>query len=164
MKDTVRYTLVLFIISFLAAILLSTTYAVTQPRIEKARQEQEDEAVKEVLPQAKQTKEAEKNGINYYEALDEGGTLIGYIFICEAKGYSSVIRAVVSAKPDGTLLTIKILEQNETPGIGSKITEGVFLDGFKGKNKNDTIDTITGATISSSALVSSVKATMEKIF
>lgn len=164
MKDTLKYISVLFSFCFAAGLLLSATYALTQPRIAKARQEQQDEAVKEVMPQAKEIKSLQKGDLVYYAAMDGQGRLLGYIFISESRGYSSLIRAAVSITPDGKIINIKVLEQKETPGIGSQITEAGFLERFKGKTARDEIDAISGATISSSALIKSVKATIEKIF
>jgi len=164
MKEAFKYSFMLFSICLAAAILLSATYAVTQPRIEETRQEQQNSAIKEVLPEAGHTKKIEKAGLVYYAALNAKGERIGYIFTCEAKGYSSMIRAVVSVRPDGKIIAVKVMEHNETPGIGSRINEEGFLRNFKDKTKQVDIDTITGATISSGALINSVRATMEKIF
>lgn len=164
MKDTLKYSLVLFLICFIAGILLSTIYAVTSPLIQKARAQQEESAISEVLPEARRTQEIQKEDLVYYAALDEKRNLLGYIFSCEAKGYSSIIRAVVSVEPDGKIIAIKVLEQNETPGVGSRISEEDFFKKFKHKTKKDTIDAISGATISSSALINSVKETLQKIF
>lgn len=164
MKDTIKYSLILFLICFIAGLLLSVVYAITQPRIQQTKRGQEELAVKEVLPEAKQIDKIENDNLIYYNALDDKGQLLGYIFISEAKGYSSILNAVVAVGPDAKIIAVKILEQNETPGIGSKITGEGFLQKFKNKTKNDSIDTITGATISSSALIKSIQETMDKIF
>jgi len=163
MKDTARFTMVLFLICLCAAILLGAVHAITEPRIEKTRQEQEEAAIKEVAFGAQQIEKAEKEGFIYYRALDNQNKLIAYIFTCEAKGYSSVIRAVVGVDPGGKIMAVKILEQNETPGIGSQITQDSFLNKLKGKDKTGKFDTISGATISSSAFIQAVKSGLEKV-
>lgn len=163
MKETAKYVLVLFFICFVAALLLTIVHAFTEPRIEKTRESGEASALKEVLPEAKTTKKIQDKEFSYYLALGDKGKTIGYIFICEAKGYSSIIRAMVSVDTDVKIINVKILEQKETPGIGSKITDENFLNRFKGKRQQDTIDSITGATVSSSGLIKSIKETQEKL-
>ncbi len=58
---------------------------------------------------------------------------------------------------------INVISQAETPGLGSKITEPKFTDKFKGKSiaEIDTIDGVTGATISSNAVKNSIKEAFE---
>jgi electron transport complex protein RnfG len=69
-------------------------------------------------------------------------------------------------KPDNeSLQGIKIIAQQETPGLGAKIIDASFLDQFKGVAVDEVglardggrIDAISGATISSSAVVEGVK-------
>ena len=63
---------------------------------------------------------------------------------------------------------LSILKQTETPGLGSRITESSFTDQFIGlsvsevalKADNGRIDAITGATISSEAVVDTVREKM----
>ena len=163
MKDTFKYSITLFLICFVAGILLSVVYAVTEPRIRQKKSDMQNSAIQEVLPGAKRIEEKQKDDFKYYLASDDKGNVLGYVFICEAKGYSSVIKAAVSITPKGEIINIKVLEQNETPGIGSQVTGAKFLDGFKNKTSKDSIDAITGATISSSALIRSVREAIEKI-
>jgi len=164
MNENKKYILVLFLICFLAGVMLSFVYNLTQARIEERKKEAFDTAIHEFFPQAKKIKELKKEDFNYYQANDEEGSILGYIFICEAKGYSSTIKAIVATEPDGKIKEIKILEQNETPGIGTRITEDEFLNRFKGKKKEDSIDTISGATVSSRSLIKAIKENLNKIF
>ena len=71
-----------------------------------------------------------------------------------------------------TLKGITIVAQSETPGLGSKIIESSFVSEFVGVNIDDIflkkdggqIDAITGASISSEAVVDVVRNTaMEKV-
>ncbi len=111
----------------------------------------------------------------------------GYIFIAKKYGYSSVIETMVGVNATGEITGVTVLSQNETPGLGAKIVEIVsdktiasaissifskekksekkispyFTEQFKGKSiKNidiSNIDSITGATISSKAVVDSIR-------
>ena len=68
---------------------------------------------------------------------------------------------MIGFKPSGEIENIAVLEQKETPGLGTKMTETKFLQQFNGVNistfqlkvKKDggDVDALTGATISSRA-------------
>ena len=75
------------------------------------------------------------------------------------------IRAAVGVDAAGNLTGVAILEQNETPGLGARITEPWFRRQFRGKRApldldpegtrapaTDRVDAVTGATISSRAV------------
>ena len=103
---------------------LAITYQQTKDRIEEQSQAQQLNALKVVVPQAVKFSDC-KSGveIDYYEGLDKGGEVVGYAFVGEAKGYSSMIKVVVGLDLEGTLTGIEITEQKETPGLGSKDVE-----------------------------------------
>lgn len=164
MKRDKNYIMVLFIICFMAGLLVSFVYAVTHNRIEERKKQELNNALQQVFSQTKRIEESQKEDFLYYQAFDEEDNLLGYIFITEVEGYSSTIRAVVGAEPTGKIKEVRILEQNETPGIGSKITEEDFLNRFKGKTYLDQIDTITGATISSSSLIKAIREDLKRFF
>ncbi len=77
------------------------------------------------------------------------------------KGFSGLVKIMIGFNPSGTIENVVILEQKETPGLGTKMTEDKFLKQFKGVNistfklkvKKDggDVDALTGATISSRA-------------
>ena len=66
-------------------------------------------------------------------------------------------------------VSITKLDQAETPGLGTKVTEPKFRDQFKSKEGNDlklkkdggSVDAITAATISSRAVANGVHEGME---
>lgn len=91
--------------------------------------------------------------------------VIGYAFAASGSGYGGRINILVGIDSDFKIMDISILSQVETPGFGSKITESSFTDQFKGLSASDIalraaggkIDAITGATISSRALINIVR-------
>jgi len=164
MKDITRYSIVLFSICLVSAGMLSLIYNIAEPRIVEQRKLQEEKAIKEVLPQEPvEIEKIEEEDLVFYKAKDIKGNLIAYVFICEARGYASDIRTVISLKPQGSIIAVKVLEQRETPGVGTRITEDEFLNQFKNKNVNGQFDTITGATISSTAVINSIKEKAQKV-
>jgi len=130
----IRYGLTLGIICMAAAGLLSGVNFLTKPRIIAQAQAEEEISLKEVIPAAARF-EAVKSGdkVSYYKAFDLGGRLIGAAFQASTKGYSSTILTIAGMLNDGTITAIKVLSQNETPGLGAKICESDFTQQFKNK-------------------------------
>lgn len=107
------------------------------------------------------------SGATYYVAKLKG-EVKGVAFETSSdKGYSGEIRIMVGIEPTGKINSIVIIDQKETPGLGSKITEGWFLSQYKGKSlQNATwkvkkdggdFEAISGATISPRAVTGAVK-------
>ena len=164
MKEMVRYGSILGLICIVAGGFLAGINALTSSRIIAQAQAEEEAGLKEVVPLAAHF-EAAKSGEKtlYYKAHDKDGKLIGVAFKAQAKGYSSDIETLVGMLPDGTILAIKILSQNETPGLGSRVAEAEFTGQFKNQKDLNNIQAITGATISSRAVIDSVKKEAGKI-
>lgn len=160
MKETLKYGIILGIICFLASSILAIVNSVAQPRIQLQKEKEENVALKEVFPDTDNFKPVTENGKTiYYIAYNDRNVLKGFIIKCEKKGYSSVIETLVGLKPNLDIINIKVLSQNETPGLGNKISEDSFQRQFKGKNLSafNQIQAISGATISSSAVIASIK-------
>jgi electron transport complex protein RnfG len=132
---------------------------------------QEDEAIKSLLTEM-------FPGMSRYEFKNEiytiysDGDKLGYAFLAVGKGYGGDINILVGLENETTVKGIEIVSQEETPGLGSRITKPSFTDQFAGVAINDValsrdggkIDAITGSTISSSAVVDAVRDTaMEKV-
>lgn len=160
MKEMVKYGFILGIICFAASGILAVVNAVTEPRIEIEKKKEVSLALKEVMPNSAGFKEVLKDGtILYYKTYDGTGHLNGFAIKSEAKGYSSTIEVMAGFGLDLKIINIRILSQNETPGLGARITEPKFAGQFNGKDlaSLSKVDTITGATISSSAVIKAVE-------
>lgn len=175
MKKILHYALVLGIICSIATGLLASVNNFTAAQVLAQGQKELEDGLKEVMPQADKFEAIkEKEEIIYYKAIDKNGKTIGSAFKASAKGYSSDIETLVGMFSNGTINTIKVINQNETPGLGTRIQE---IDEAKGKtpwfqaqfnNKtiadlDSSIQTITGATISSTAVLDSVKTKSKQI-
>jgi len=158
MKEMLRYGFILAIICTVASGLLATVNSLTQSRILAQEQAEEEASLKEVIFGAEHF-EAVKSGeeILYFKALDKEARLVGVAFKVSGKGYSSNIQTMVGMAPDGTLTAIKILEQSETPGLGAQVTLDSFTRQFRNRKNLNEIQAVTGATISSRAVIDSVK-------
>lgn len=143
-----KMILVITIICIVSAFLLGVTYSVTIDKIKFQEELAERNALKTVLPNAV---DFSKETPVYYKGFNSEGEIIGFAFLGEGRGYSSIIRVMVGVDTEGKVQGIKILSQKETPGLGAKIEEAWFQKQFSERDIDD-IDTITGATISSNAV------------
>jgi Na+-transporting NADH:ubiquinone oxidoreductase subunit C len=73
--------------------------------------------------------------VSYYEILDApSGTVQSYVLPVLGAGLRGEIEAVVGVEKDlKTLTGIEFIKQNETPGLGVRITESWFKEQFRGK-------------------------------
>ena len=100
--------------------------------------------------------------------LDEAGARVGVAAVAAESGFQDVIRLIFGYDPaSGAVLGMKVLESKETPGLGDKIEkDSVFVAEFEGAvapllgvkagratGAAGEIDMITGATISSTAVI-----------
>lgn len=167
MKTILKFAFILFLVNLIAASILAWAYNLTKFRIQEQERLAQEQALKQVMPEeiTDRLEVVEKGGIvKYWKAFKGGSSQIqGYIFIAKKYGYASVIETMVGMKKDGTITGIKVLSQNETPGLGVKIAEPSFTKQFLNRNvsglelSKNNIHAITGATISSRAFLDSIK-------
>ena len=159
MKDMIRYGLILAIICMVASGLLAAVNYFTQPRIIALAQSQEQATLLELLPLAANFMPVKSGDeVLYYKGYDKDKQLVGVVFKASTKGYSSIIETMVGLTRDGRINAIKIISQNETPGLGSRVGEPDFISQFRAKDIPglNRVQAITGATISSKAVINSV--------
>ena len=126
MKQGLNYILTLSLICMVTATLLTAVYLFTRPKILKQKARAQQEALKEVLPEAGYFEPVIKEGKGLYfraYASADKQKLIGYAFIARGQGYSSQIETMAGIDRQGRISGIRILSQNETPGLGAKINE-----------------------------------------
>jgi len=172
----------LVVIGAVSGAILAAFYHVADPMI-KANQEKElKEAIFVVLPEARDykllKKPVDKADITIYEGIDGAGAPVGIAFKADGGGFQGNVGVMVGLNLDYLHLKgIKILDQVETPGLGNRISEPVFEDEFKGvdispkieyiKNrkpeKPNQIQSITGATISSNAVVTNINNAVSRV-
>ena len=173
MKDMIKITLPLVVIFVVAGIVMAVTYQYTHPVKVQAENKEKEEALKEMAPTATDPikpagnwKAADNKDHEYYQATTAGKPVTA-IAETVGKGYSSYIKMLVSLSPDMKISDVKVLDMNETPGLGDQVLEKSFLEQFKGKSlpqivliKGETkenIQGVSGATYSSRGVTNGVK-------
>ena len=160
---------VLTVIGLISGISLALVYNYASPLIEKNQNNKTEKAIFTIFPEGKKYTTNDTKGENVFKVVDSESRLLGFAFLAEGNGYQGAIKIMAGIKPDlKTLIGIEILESQETPGLGQEITENNFKTQFKSlstvpeiiyiKNAKPTkpneIEAITGATISSRAVIS----------
>lgn len=157
MKELLKPVIVLTIICIITSGLLGATYNVTAPLIAESEKRASDAAMEEVLPAATAFTEVQVDNIEglLLAAKDENGA--GWAFKVQDKGFGGAYVIMVGISSDGTITGTKLLDNAETPGLGSKTGMPSFTEQFIGQNNElEGVETITGATISSKAFIRAV--------
>lgn len=151
---------------------LAATNAATAPVIAEATAAAQNAARNELLPEAEgaftKVDGIDVDNVDDVYAADNGA---GWVITSNSKGYGGTMTVMVAFTPDSTIKQIKVTEQGETQGIGSKVAgtpsyweryQGQPADGqLKITKDGGTIDGENGATISSRALAKAVSSAIE---
>lgn len=156
----------LAIIVIVSVVLLIGVNSLTSDIVESRRVEEITGILENIFPEMSKYELEDEVYIIY-----EDGEKAGYAFMASGSGYGGNIDILVGLDSGFGIKGVSILSQTETPGVGNKITESSFTDQFKGlsasdialKSEGGKIDAITGATISSRAVVNAVKEKMVEI-
>ena len=169
-------TITLFLITMVAGVSLGYINDITKGPKAKAKLERKVNALKQVLEEFNNNPVEEVKMLKSHKAKDSieiyAGTFddkpIGTAIIGSSdKGYSGLVKIMVGFNPDESIKNIVVLEQKETPGLGTKMKGDKFLRQFRGKNPSEfnvmptkdggDVDALTGATITTRAFGEAVQ-------
>ena len=164
----------LFMVTAITGVILGFVQWGTQQAIERAELAAKNEALKNVMPDAQKFEAVQitpdENILDVQAGLNADGEKVGYCISAASKGYGGNVNFMVGILKNGTVRAINILNHSETPGLGAKSTEPEFYTQFDNKsvlplkvvkgavNADDEISAISGATITSTAVVTGVNA------
>lgn len=171
-----RLIITLTVIGIISALSLAIVYEWTSPRIDEHQVEKQNEAVKNLLPEAEEIEETEKEGTEFFEGRDGSGNLVGVVVSLAGSGFQGEIELMVGADPAGEkIFGIEILQHEETPGLGARIEEKSYRNNYRDKPfgeyevvKSETedeneVEAIAGATVSSESVARIVEDAVEKL-
>jgi len=167
----IRLAATLLIITSLVAAALAGVNSITAPAIAKLTAEKTQEAIQAVLPggyDSEITDYADETGLvsKVYAGAD------GYAFEVTPGGFDNTITMMVGVDTEGKVLGISIIKHTETAGLGAVAAAGTpageaFRGQFVGQSGSvavskdgGTLDSITGATITSRAICVGVNAAL----
>ena len=183
-KSMIKDALILFAITLVAGLLLGFVYDVTKEPIAQQKAKAKAEACKNVFAEADSFEAvvSEDGPTAYFvadlnsnvdidevmQALDSSGQLLGYVItVTDHEGYGGDIQFSMGVTLDGTLNGISLLSISETAGLGMKAGDVLVpqfankkVESFtytkSGSTSDSEIDAISGATITTNAVVNGV--------
>ena len=174
-KDILIPTVALVLICGISTGLLAATNEITKEPIAEVEAQSQENSIKLVSEKdAARFVEIETgdDSVQCFEVYNGSDNLISYAVATSAKGYGGTIKVMTGIEPDGNILGVNVYDNSsETPGLGAKTSEDDFSFQFnegsadtgytvsKDADKNPdktSVDAVTGATISSRAVVKAV--------
>jgi electron transport complex protein RnfG len=191
--DKLRYffqqSWLLIVASFCFGLLIAVANAAWQDNILQNEEDKFNNLVREMLPDAAtsevvleevevESHRGKKKTTSVRKAVSADGKSVGWAFTCEGSGFADKIKLVLSV--DAGFEKLKgygVLSSNETPGFGDKIkdqfyrsqfvdaptTELVLLKLGRPEVKDAEIVAISGATVSSEAVVTIINTFLGQI-
>ena len=188
-KAIPKPVIILLCITLVAGVALSGVYVLTADRIAENKENANQAAFLEVVPDAASfdkddaVRSAIENAQGTYGSVtienavvgkDASGNVVGYVIhVSNSDSFDGGLALVVGIRADGSLNGIAFTELHETPGMGMRCGEAEFMDQFVGAqaeqftlNKGgassgpDGIDAVNGATVTSNSVVNAVNAAL----
>lgn len=168
--------IVLGLIALVAGGALGFTNELTAPVIAEQAAAAAVAARQDVLPAAKAFEEVDLSAavptnqvgeINSCFIATADGQTVGHTVQVTVTGYGGPIEIVVGIGVDGAITGVNIggADFSETPGLGAKVKEPAFYEQFTGLTPpavlKGNIDSVSGASISSGAVVDAVNTAVE---
>lgn len=173
----------LAVAGFFSGLVLVCAYVFTLPIIERNKEEALQEAVYRVLPGCKkyeamvlengalikQANQSDRSVPRIFLGYNEQGAVIGFAIPGNEPGFADMLRILYGFDGVGKMIIgYEVLDSKETPGLGDKIYKDKhFVSNFTAlavdpklepvktgkKTQPNQVETITGATISSKAII-----------
>jgi electron transport complex protein RnfG len=190
--SSMRMIMTLAVAGFFSGLILVCAYVFTLPIIERNKEEALKEAIYRVLPGCKkydamilaggelkkQENASDRSVERIFLGYNEAGSVIGFAIPASEPGFADVIRLIYGFNGTGkVIIGYEILDSKETPGLGDKIFKDKhFVSNFTAlavdpdieatktgaKTKPNQVETITGATISSKAVIRALQKSITK--
>lgn len=187
--SSLRLVATLALAGMLSGLALAGAYQMTKPTIDANKARALQRAVFDVVPGATRLEKWARDGNDLapagdgirapgeivFAAYGEGDRFLGYAIEGEGAGYQDTIRLLVGYDPvTSRVIGMYVLDSRETPGLGDRIyKDPAFGENFAqlavdpeivlvkgGRTADNEVDAITGATISSRAVVRIIDATV----
>ena len=178
----------LLVVFLVSAALLATVDKITHVKIAKNARDSELRIIDSVMPLLHDN-DFHEDYIEFRDPANPGaktmtvfrarrnGRPVGAVFMpVTATGYSGTILLVIGIAHDGTLLGVRVLKHQETPGLGDRIdpAKSGWINQFTGRLLAETpvavwavradggkFDQLSGATITSRSVVIAVRKALE---
>ena len=147
----------LLVICLVVAAVVSLVNEVTKTRYAELQEREKANAMASIFGAETLTYTELGNGVY---ALKQGDEPLGYCVESTTAGFGGEMSLMVGF--DRAIVGVQILSHSETPGLGAKVNDAGYLSQYGGKTGDLTlgedIDAISGATVSSKAVLAGVRA------
>lgn len=175
-KEYVAPIVVLVAICLVITAALAATYGVAKPIIDENSKKTADKTRAELLPAADKfnafdgelvTLEKDKVFVtNCFVADNKEGMVV----TVKTKSFGGLLTEMIGIDKQGAITGVKVVDHADTPGLGTKAHDPKHLKQYKGKSelvnqdikKDNSINAVTGATISSGGVHKGVFAALEQ--
>ncbi len=162
MKDILVTGGKLFLITAVAAVLLGFVSGVTEPVIKHRKELELKQALSFLVPGGKPEKEILiKNNpvVKGCYPVKKNGRVEAYILNLVGKGYGGDLKILAAFKRSGEIISVKLMDDQETPGLGKKAEKESYMKKFIGTGGKKPVpvrksmlsrkdaDAVTGASI-----------------
>lgn len=172
MNKTLKLGITLLVISSVAAAILAFSNGATKDKIAEIELKNTQEALAGIFGTVEDYKDIEQEEAGEFAKMqvedeklqavyeiEEAGEVKGYSVTTITNGFGGPVEIMVGFSAEGEVLGVRVLKHGETAGIGSKAAEPEFTDTFEGLPTAEPIEveTISGATITSTAVINGVE-------
>jgi electron transport complex protein RnfG len=190
LRETLATALTLLGFAVLGAGLLSGTYTLTRPIIERSEQAEKMAKLAQTLPAGSFDNDLIADAVTLpatprlglkrpgraYVARKQGVAIGMVLEVVAPDGYAGEIRLLVGILADGRISGVRVTKHNETPGLGDYIdhSRGDWIhqfagkslsnptpDGWRVKKDGGAFDYLVGATISPRAVIKATRQALE---
>ncbi|MEN1727682.1 MAG: RnfABCDGE type electron transport complex subunit G [Pseudomonadota bacterium] len=177
-----KSALALMAMGLAAAVLLAGLNELTREAIAEAREQRALATLNQVLDPGLYDNQLNEDTITLtidgqdraallYRARLDGSPVAAIIDMTTSRGYSGDIRLLLAITPEGVILSVRVVDHRETPGLGDKIEHrrSEWIEQFDGRSlsnpersrwasdqRGGDFDTLTSATITSTAVIDAV--------
>jgi len=188
-KYFIQQSWLLIVSSFCFGLLIAVTDAALAAKIEHNKADKLNRLTVALLPDAKHFEQLDeeievelargkKEKVKVYKAVSQAGECIGWSFNATGQGFADKIEMVIAVDKDFQKIAgFDVLACNETPGFGNRIKTPYYRNQFAGaptselklvktgdtRKVDSDIVAITGATVSSEAVVQILNTFMTQI-
>jgi len=183
MKYYLKLGIILLVTCAIATGILAYLNGLTAPLIKEVKDKEAEEARLEVTVNGENDpntysfqqkfldSDIKGDSVFYYIAFNQDNDKVGYVLTATKTGYSSNVKTVVGLDKNFKIKKIKVIDQAETPGLGAKCVSPDFAPRFDNLGYEDlkvdkdggSIESITGATITTRTITNSIKESLEKL-
>lgn len=164
-KRFIRFVVTLAVICLVVGALMGLVNHITAPRIDELNEAAKTASLRRLFPGSSEFRPldgAEAQGLDAAYAVFENGTLVGYVGQATVSGSQGLLDVMAGIGTDDALAGIVVgpTKFSETSNIGSRTKNPEFTEQFIGLSlpaeAGVNVDTVSGATISSKAVLKAV--------